>query len=279
MDASRFFGAILAASLGVSVITGATDVQAQRGKKPKAAQPAPPPAEPPLTKQAVALSPKGIAWGMTVKQLSEMYDRTIDEDFRAEYKKASPGVQMKRLDAMVAEQKSQFRRSRVDFGALPTTVDATPLKGEYTYNNKEALLTVERNSTTRHLFFIQDHLWKIIDEHKLSDDSPYGKDFQAAVVKLSSVFGVPGRVLPPDPAKGQYVTVVDWKDGHSHFRAIERSDTSFALAYEDLDTVARLASLRPNQPADDGLIDPAVADVVRKDEAPPAPPTKAGKSK
>lgn len=279
MDASRFFGAILAAGLGVSVIAGATDVQAQRGKKPKAAQPAPPPTEPPLTKQAVALSPKGIAWGMTVKQLSEMYDRTIDEDFRAEYKKASPGVQMKRLDAMVAEQKSQFRRSRVDFGALPTTVDATPLKGEYTYNNKEALLTVERNGTTRHLFFIQDHLWKIIDEHKLSDDSPYGKDFQAAVVKLSSVFGVPGRVLPPDPAKGQYVTVVDWKDGRSHFRAIERSDTSFALAYEDLDTLARLASLRPNQPADDGLIDPAVADVVRKDEAPPAPPAKPGKSK
>jgi hypothetical protein len=260
-------------------MAGATDVQAQRGKaKPKTAQPAPP-AEPPVTKQAVALSPKGVAWGMTVKQLSEAYDRAIDEEFRAEYKKASPGVQMKRLDAMVAEQKSQFRRSRVDFGALPTTVDATPLKGEYTYNNKETLLTVERNGTTRHLFFIQDLLWKIIDEHNLGDASPYGKDFQAAVVKLASVFGVPGRVLPPDPAKGQYSTVVDWKDGRSHFRAIERSDTSFALVYEDLDTLARLASLRPNQAAEASLIDPDVADVVRRDDAPPAPPATPGKGK
>jgi hypothetical protein len=274
MNASRFFGAVLAAGLGVSVVASGAEVRAQGGKgKSKTTQPAPQ-ADPPLTSRAVALSPKGLAWGMTSKQLFEAYDHVIDEDHRAEYKTASPGVQMKRIDAQIAEEKSQIRRSRIDFGALPTTVDATPLKGEYTYNNKESLLTVDRKGATRHLFLIQDRLWKIIDEHHLSDASPYGKDFQAAMVKLSALFGVPGRIQPPDPAKGQFVTVVDWKDSRSHLRAIERGDTQFALVYEDLDTLSRLASLRPNQEVTESLVDPAVADIVRKDDAPAAPPAK-----
>src|SRR5690606_22360967 len=112
------------------------------------------------------------------------------------------------------------------------------------------LLSLTRGKTTRHMFFIQDKLWKIIDEHSLGEETEYGKDFTAAVTKLAKSFGVAGRVIPADPEKQQYSTVVDWEDPRSHIRAIERGDSGFALVMEESATLARIESLRPNKPAD-----------------------------
>jgi hypothetical protein len=269
--------AVLAAGLGMTAITvSAPDAFAQKkGKKTTA--PAAPPPEPAVAKKAIAMQPAKLVWGMSVKQVAAVYDDVIDEDFKPEYKKVQPGVQMKDLDAQIAELKSQFRRSRIDFGKLPTGIDSTPLKGEYTYMNKEAMMSITRKGVTRNLFFIQDHLWKVIDEVKLGEGTTYGKDFQAAAVKLSAQLGVPGRVLPPDPAKGQYTTVVDWKDAHTHLRAIERGEASFAIAYEDEVTLGQLASLRTNKPAEESAIDPAVAAALMKHDPAPEPPKDAKK--
>jgi hypothetical protein len=200
-------------------------------------------------------------------------DKLLDEDYRPLYQSVQPGVKMKALDAQIAEDKDQFRRSRIDFGKLPTGVDSSPLRGEYTYNNKEALLISNRKGGTMDFFFIQDRLWKIIVEYKLSESSALGKTFQDAGVKLTTIYGVPGRVLPADDK--HFATEIDWKDSNIHLRAIQRSDTALALAFEDIATLGNLASLRSVKPTEDSGIDPAVAAAMRGPSAEPGPPPKA----
>jgi hypothetical protein len=266
MNAKRLLGMLLTVGLTLAATTQATDAHAQRKAK-KEEGPAP---EPPATKKAIALSLTGVTWGQSPKQVAEAIDRLLDDDYRPQYKDVQPGIRMKELDAQVAEDKSAFRRSRIEFGKLPTGVDATPLRGEYTYNNREAMLLLTRKGLNTYFFFIQEKLWKIIEEHKLGDAHPLGKTYPEAVVKLSTNFGVPGRVLPPDGAR--YVTEVDWKDATTHLRAIQRGDTAVALAFEENATLGNLASLRSNKPVEDNGIDPEVAAAVRGHTPDPGPP-------
>ncbi len=267
MKAKRVLSAFLAASLGLVGLSHAPDVLAQ-GKKGKKSAPAAP-AGPPMVKKPLALPLPGITWGLSTKQVAVAIDKIVDDDYRPQYKKVQPGVQMKALDAKVAEVKSEFRRSRIDFGNLPTGVDTTPLRGEYTYKNKETLMTLLRHGEKVHFFFIGDRLWKIIREISLGEKSRYGSSFPEGVVKLASIFGVPGRVLPPEGER--YVTEVDWKDAATHLRAIERNDTAMALAYEDNATLGNLDALRPNKPAKTNDIDPDVAAAIRGDGPSEAP--------
>lgn len=272
MKASRIFGAVLTLGLGLAVVGGG-DALAQN-KKPPAKPPAAAPvaAEPPVAKKPMTIEPSGLGWGMDHNKVAAVYDKQFDEDYKPKYKAVSPGVKMKALDAALVEEKAVFRRSRIDFGKIPTGLDGTPLKGEYSYNNGESMMSVTRNGQTRYLFFIKGKLWKLVDEIKLAEGNPYGKDYQAAVVKLATTLGVPGRVLPPDPAKGRLAAEVDWKDGTSHIRAVQRTNTSFALILEDNVTLGQLASLRTNKPVEDSGIDPSVAAIMGGQSAPPGPP-------
>jgi hypothetical protein len=269
MNRKRQLCVLFAAVVGVATATVSGDVEAQKGKK-AVATPAPA-ATPPMTTKPIALTPAGISWGLSMKALTVVYDKMLDEAYKPLYDKVSPGVKMKALDAALEEEKSAFRRSRIDFGKLPTGVDATPLRGEYTYMNGESLMTFTRDGQTRHFFFIKDKLWKIIDERKLGETSPLGKTFQDAAVKLAGTLGVPGRVLDPDPAAGRPTTEIDWTDAATHLRAIDRGGSAMALAYEDNATLANLASLRTIKPANEDEIDPAVAAAVRG-QAPSEPP-------
>src|SRR4051812_39901518 len=128
MKAKLLLGALLTVGLSLAAVTPATDVSAK--PKPEATS------EPPVVKKAISLTFTNVIWGMSPKQLGDRIDKIIDEDYKPKYKEVQPGIRMRELDAEVAEEKSQFRRSRVDFGKLPTGLDATPLRGEYSYNNK-----------------------------------------------------------------------------------------------------------------------------------------------
>lgn len=268
MHVKRLFSlgrTLLTLGLTLALVTPAADVHAQRKKKDDA-----PAAEPPTVKKAISISIKGVTWGQSSKQVADAIDRLFDEDYKPRYREVQPGIQMRNLDAQIAEDKAAFRRSRIDFGKLPTGVDATPLRGEYTYNNRESLMVLNRKGLVTNFFFIRDRLWKIIEEQKLSASHPLGKTYQDAVIKLSTTFGVPGRVLPPDA--NHFALEVDWRDATTHLRAIQRSDTWMGLAFEDNGTLANLASLRPNKPADDNGIDPDVAAAIRGRAPEPPPP-------
>lgn len=271
MKAKRLLGAALAIGLGLGAITGTTVAAAQGKKKGKTEQPAAPTVAP-TTKKSIVLIPSGVVWGMNHKQVAAVIDKVVDDAYKDQYKKVQPGVKMKALDAQIAEEKSAFRRSRIDFGKIPTGVDSTPLKGEYSYDNKESMMKLERDGKKTYFFFIQDRLWKIVDERALGEGSAHGKDFTEAATKLSATFGVPGRVIPPDPDKGRYATEIDWKDAASHLRVVERGDAAMAIILEDSVTLGNLDSLRANKPQEDSGIDPAVAALLRKDDAPAPPP-------
>jgi hypothetical protein len=272
MNGKKLLGAGMAVGLGLLAITSTSDVSAQ-AKKPAAKGAPVAMADPPMTKKPVALTFPGIQWGMPPSKVADVIDRMLDEDYKPLYKEVQPGVKMKALDAQLAEDKSAFRRSRIDFGRLPTGVDASPLRGEFSYLNKEAMMTLTRKGENIHFFFIQERLWKMIGEHSLSGASPYGKDYQEAITKLAAQYGAPGRVLQPDANRG--ALEVDWKDGNNnHVRAIQRGEKSVALAVEDLTTVQSLSSLRTNKPSEESAVDPAVAAAVRKGEDPKPPPDK-----
>lgn len=275
MKAKRLLGAFLAVGL---VTMAAAPSAFAAGPKPAAAS-ASPVTDAPLVKKSIDFPLTGISWGMSAKQVAESIDKLIDDDYRAAYKDTQPGVKMKELDAQVAEEKSQFRRGRIDFGTLPTGFDGTPLRGEFSYRNKEALMTLNRKGHATHFFFIQEKLWKVIDELKLNDANPLGKTFPEVAIKLSSKYTVPGRVLAADGTRAS--TEIDWRDPSTHLRLIERSDTAVALAYEDSATVANLNALRANKPVQEETIDPAVAAIMRgsSDPGPPVPEKKDDKKK
>jgi hypothetical protein len=283
MKAMKVLGTVLAIGLGLSAVTTAGDVYAQAKGKGKAAAAAPSvAAEPPDAKKPIKMEPATLSWGMSPKQVAEVMDKVLDGDYIPLYKKVSPGVKMKALDAQLAEEKSAFRRSRIDFGKLPTGVDATPFRGGYTYLNKESMLSLTRNGQTRYFFFIQEKLWKVIDEIKLGEGNRYGKTWEEAVVKLTKTYGAAGRVLQADFEKGRNATEVDWKDTTTHVRAIQRGDAALAIAYEDRAMLGMLPNLRSNKPPKTDEIDPAVAAAIRggPSEPPPPPPNeKAGAKK
>jgi hypothetical protein len=269
MKPRKLLGALLTAGLALAVMAPAADVLAR--KKDDSAL-----ADPPLTKKAVGFTLTGIAWGQSPKQVADQIDRILDQDYAPLYREVQPGIKMRELDGQIAEDKSQFRRSRIDFGKLPTGLDGTPLRLEYTYNNKEALMSFARTKgdasvTLTYFFFIQERLWKVIEERKLNDASPFGKSYPEAVVKMSTTYGVPGRVQQPD-GTNRLAVEVDWKDATTHLRAIQRGDTTIALAYEDNGTLASLASLRPNKLVVDNGIDPDVAAAMRGPSQDPGPP-------
>jgi hypothetical protein len=258
-------GALLTAGLGPAAMTHVTDVLAKPKKEDA------PTADPPVTKKAIAMTLTTVAYGMSPKQLADQIDKILDEDYKPRFKEVQPGIRMKELEAELAEEKAAFRRSRIDFGKLPTGLDASPLRFEYTYNNKEALMSFTRKGELTYFFFIQERLWKIIEEKKLSDGNPLGKTYQDAVVKMSASFGVPGRVLTPD-GTSRLAVEVDWKDSTTHLRAIQRGEAAAGLAYEDNATVANLSSLRTNKPAQDNGVDPDVAAAIRGPSKEPGPP-------
>jgi hypothetical protein len=273
MVPKRFLGLALATLASVAAISFVGDAEAQ-GKKGKTTAPAAPAAEPPDTKKPIVLTPDGLSWGMTSKQVAAVIDKMLDEVYRPLYQKVSPGVKMKALDAALAEEKSAFLRSIIEFGKLPTGVDATPLKGEYTYKNGESMMAMTREGQTRYFFFMKGKLWKIIDEVKLGETAPLGATFVAAATKLAETYGVAGRVLEPDFAIGRNSQEVDWKDAKTHLRAIARSDTALALAYEDLGTLSNLSTLRANKHVEEDAIDPAVAAAMAGAPSEPAAPPK-----
>lgn len=278
MKAKRLVAAALAVGLGLAAISSATDVDAQGKGKKEAVTPAAR-GEPTKTKRTIVLLPSTVSWGMSHKQVEAAIDKALDAEYKPIYRKTSPGVKMKALDAQLAEEKSAFKRSLIELGSLPTGLDATPLKGEYTYLNKESIMLRDRERSKTYYFFIQDRLWKIIDERQLGEGSRHGKDFEEAVGKIKTLFGAQGRVLPADFDKGRPATEVDWKDSATHLRAIQRGETAYAIALEDLGTLSNLATLRANKPPEDNGIDPAVAAVTRKDDAPPGPPEKPSNKK
>lgn len=262
----RVFGmlaTISAVAIGLSAAPAAAEGKGKPAAKEKKAE-EPAPTGPAKMKGKLGLSPKGLGWNITLEALAKVYDKVFDDEFMPLYKKAQPGPAMDSLDAEVADKKQLVRRNKILFGDLPTGVDYSALKGEYSYGNKESMTKLTlRTGVTRNFFFFDDKLWKVYDEHKLRKGGPYGETWEEATELLTKKFGAKPYKLEPDFPKGRNFEELLWTDGTTVIRAINRSPI-IGLVYQDAVIFANLAKHRPNKPKNPHALDKDVAAATAK---------------
>ena len=233
--------------------------------------------------KVVGIPPKGLHWDLTLEGVAKLYDKVFEEEYLPLLKKVEPGNQMTALEDELKSKQGILRRGRIEFGAIPTGVDQSPLKGEYSYRNGESMATLRlRSGTERHFFFFSDKLWKVYDEHKLTKGGTLGENFEEAVKILTKRFGVPGKPMPANYDKGQPFDEVQWRDADKLIRAVDRGNVLGMIyasnAYND-----HLAQYRKNQPEDLHEMDKDVAAATAHPPEEPSRPNpdkdKSGKDK
>jgi hypothetical protein len=236
MTSKRLFSVLLATLLSAAATTGAPALLAQ-------SQPAPALwSDAPASKKAITLPLPRLRWGMSSEQIAKELDRILEKDYRPLLKKAT-GVERASLVEELENKKGEIRRSRMDFGNVPTALDATKYRGEYSYNSGESVATFTYQGEKFLFFFVQDKLWKVMVESKFEGTPALGKSFAEAVSKLGKKYGM-GRTIPADFDAGRWASEVDWKDKVTHLRAIDIGESALLLAYEDIQTLRNLGTLR-----------------------------------
>jgi len=230
--------------------------------EPKKAKEAPPPT---LDKK-VKLSPDGLKFGMTLEEISKLYEAVLDKEFVPLYQNVEPGPRMNELDTELADKKLLVMRNKVEFGALPSGLESTPLAGEFTYNNGESMTQFPlRTGIHRYLFFFGNHLWKIYDVHKLGKKSKLGNDYAAAVETLTKQLGKPPRARKADAAAGHPLDQADWQDKETIIRVIDRGNNQAALVYVDRKIEEGIDKFRTNKNASNETLDRDVSEVTKRE--------------
>jgi hypothetical protein len=223
--------------------------------------------------KVIGIPPKGLHFGLTLEGVAKLYDKVFEDEYLPLLKKAEPGNEMTALEDEQRDKQGILRRSRIDFGDIPTGVDQSPLKGEYSYRNSESMASLRlRSGTERHFFFFSDKLWKVYDEHNLVKGGTLGEDFAEATKILTQRFGAPGKLVPADYDKGQSYDEMLWHDAEKTIRAIDRGNI-LGMVYTDKTVQDNLAQYRKNKPEDLHAMDKDVAAATAHPPTEPGRPT------
>lgn len=212
----------------------------------------------------VVLHPKGMSFQMGSEQVAKLYERLFEKQYVEIYKKTPVGPQTKALDNELEEKKQILRRNLLEFGNLPSGLDNTPLKGEYSYANNESYTKIDLgNGIIRNFFFFNDSLWKIYDEHDTSQNkkSPLGGTFESAVAYIGEALGAPPKMVEPSPAMNRDFTEAEWRDGSTMVRVVDRLPI-IGVVFVSESVQNQLPTLRKNKLRDPTAIDPAVQEVT-----------------
>jgi hypothetical protein len=221
-------------------------------------------APPPTIDKKVKLSPDGLKFGMTIEEISKLYETVLDKEFVPLYQSVEPGPRMSELDSELADKKLLVLRNKVEFGSLPSGLENTALAGEFTYNNNESMTQFPlRTGVHRYLFFFGNHLWKVYDVHKLGKKDKLGADHAAAVDTLTKQLGKPPRVRKADPSAGRNLDQADWQDKETIIRIIDRGDGTSALVYVDRKIEESIDKFRTNKGGEKETLDRDVSDVTK----------------
>jgi hypothetical protein len=221
--------------------------------------------EPPVVGTLSAFT-EGTKWGIGHVELTKLFTQTggiLWKDYDEKLTKARVGPDQVALEAEREQVKAAFTRSLVEFKDTPTGFDTTGIRGEYTYRNKESVMSIERKGKKRFFFFINDRLWKMYDEVPLADGGPLGKTFAEAVAKVNAQLNAKARMENADAAKGIVANTATWKDGASRLRLVDRTrDKLVGVVVEESSTLAKLDALRPNKPVNPEELDPSIKAVT-----------------
>jgi hypothetical protein len=223
-------------------------------------------APPPTVDKKVKLSPDGLKFGMTIEEISKLYEKVLDAEFVPLYQNTEPGPRMSELDTELGDKKLLVMRNKVEFGSLPSGLETTALAGEFTYNNGESMTQIPlRSGIHRYMFFFGNHLWKVYDVHKLGKKSKMGADYAGVIETLTKQLGKPPRVRKADPAAGRNLDQSDWQDKETIIRVTDRGDGTAALGYIDRKIEESLDKFRPNKGPGKEELDRDVSDVTKHD--------------
>jgi hypothetical protein len=263
----RLFVTLFAVGMASSALV--VEPRVAQGKDKPAEKPAPTGVG--ALEKVIGIPPKGLHWDLTLEGVAKLYDKVFEDEYLPLLKKAEPGNQMTALEDELKSKQGILRRGRIEFGNIPTGVDQSPLKGEYSYRNGESMATLRlRSGTERHFFFFSDKLWKVYDEHKLTKGGTLGENFQEAIKILEKRFGAPGKLVPANYDKGQPFDEVQWRDPEKIIRAVDRGNI-LGMVYASKTYYDNIAQYRKNQPEDLHEMDKDVAAATAH------PPTEPGK--
>ncbi len=214
---------------------------------------------------------EGFKWGMNHNDVTLVHNKTnglFDQEYNPELVKMQPGREMIAKEHERDDRKRAIESSFISFLNVPTGYDATPIKNEYTYRNKESIQSLEMKGTHRFYFYMGappgERLWKVYEEVRLADDGALGKSFNDAVTNVNTMLGVPGRVRAADPSQNINATTVDWQDGVSHLRLVDRSrEKLIGVVLEERQTLNALPQLRANKAEDPFALDPSITQVTQ----------------
>jgi hypothetical protein len=270
----KFWVAVFAATAGLTTLVASPSAQAEDKKGPKAQAKATKMGAPGTLPKKIAIAPEGLHFGLGIGGISKLYEKHFDKEFLPKYQKAHSTVDQEALDAELKELKALILRSKVEFADVPTGVDQTALKPEYSYMNGESMAKVPLKSGTRYFFFFSDKLWKVYDEYKLVAGGPLGNTFDTAIEALGKRFGAPPKKIAETDSAPQEA---QWVGSDMIIRAIDRGNV-LAVVYIEKDTQDDLAKLRRNRPKNEHAMDRDVADALKK-SGPPEPPKPDAKKK
>ena len=261
---------LVAAVLFAGIVPAMVLAQGKPPAKPPAA-PAPPPDAPTVASLATML--EQFHWGTNHLDVARIHNQAggvFDQDYNPQLTKMQPGVAMQSVEAEREAKKIALGNTFAEFKDVPLGYDRTGIKDEYTYKNHESLMYVDRAGKRRYFFFMGappgERLWKIYDEIPLVAGGPMGRSFQEAVTKIQVQLNTPGRLRMTDPGQAISFPTVDWQDGATHLRLIDRSAEAnplLGVVVEDRATLGALATLRANKPDDLLAIDPSISAVTR----------------
>jgi hypothetical protein len=211
---------------------------------------------------------KDLHWGLSHQEVTDAYNNPggyFDREYAPQLGKLQPGVVMQQLEADRDSRKANFMRAFSPFLDTPTGYDLTPLHGEYSYRNEEAVQPLFKDGKKRYFFYMRDKLWKVYDEIPLKADGPLGASYQEAVTKMNALLAVSGRSRHADMnTHDPDSPTTDWQDASTHLRVVDRSGEHLVgVVLEDRATLNSLASLRKNKPIDFSAIDPSIAAVTK----------------
>lgn len=202
----------------------------------------------------------GLKFGMSLEQIAKLNDKELDAEYKKRFLTASP-TETLGIEDELRDKKAVFRRSRIEFLDTPTGIDQSALKGEYSYGNKESLARMNARTRedgkvlpARHFFFFDNKLWKIYEEHKLGPKSSLGESFDAAIAKLTKVFGAAPVKLSADFQNGRPFDEAVWRDDEKYIRALDRGDV-VALVFVEKKVQDDLPRYRTRKPVDEHELD------------------------
>src|SRR5580704_6435691 len=174
--ANRVTLATLALALcagGLSVLAATSGAAAPPGHGPVG--------EAPNVSSLRSLIEKDLHWGLSHQEVTDAYNNPggyFDREYAPQLGKLQPGVVMQQLEADRDSRKASFMRSFSPFLDTPTGYDLTPLHGEYSYRNEEAVQPLFKDGKKRYFFYMRDKLWKVYDEIPLKADGPLGASYK-----------------------------------------------------------------------------------------------------